>query len=69
MINSSNKIKIKVRFKGVKFGKSSSRPLKGSFIVKSLKSQNKINTFNFSIVSAEQQKKERNSNYNYFSIS
>lgn len=60
--------KMTVSFKGVKFGKSNGHPLKGSFVFKSNRHQNRIRVIKFSIVTPEDQKKNRNQNYNYFSI-
>ncbi len=67
-MNRINKNKVSVSFKGMKFGKSSGQPLKGSFVFKSNRHQNRIRTIKFSIVTPEEQKKARNQNYAYFSI-
>lgn len=67
-ISNINKPKIQISFKDVKFGKTNKQPLKGAYTFKGGKHLSKIHSLKFSIVSAEQQKKDRNPNYHFFSI-
>lgn len=48
--------------------KAAAMPLKGTLVVKGTSADNRIKTFRFSVLTAAQQLKERNSAYHFFSI-